>query len=58
MATPLKGRFVAFLKWLVIGYFRLGLVYIGLGDCPAGLGNWPRRVRAPLQGLEIGEKPL
>ena len=23
------------------------LGYIGLGDCPLGLGNWPRRVRAP-----------
>ena len=26
-------------------YFRSG--YIGLGDCSAGLGNWPRWVRAP-----------
>ena len=26
-------------------YVRLG--YIGLGDCPRGLYNWPRRVRAP-----------
>ena len=25
-------------------WVRLG--YIGLGDCPTGLGNWPRRVRA------------
>ena len=40
VATPLKGRFVVFLKWLLIGY-------IGLGDCPAGL-------ELP-QGLEIGE---
>ena len=23
VATPLKGRFVVFLKWLFIGYFRL-----------------------------------
>ena len=30
VASPLKGRFVVFLKWLLIGYF-------GLGDCPAGL---------------------
>ncbi len=35
VAMPLQGRFVVFLG------------YIGLGDCPAGLGNWPRRVRAP-----------
>ena len=32
MATPLKGRFVVFKKWLLV---RLG--YIWLGDCPAGL---------------------
>ena len=56
VATPLKGRFVVFLKWLLIGYFRLG--HIGLGDCPAGLGSWPRMVRAPPQELEIGEKLL
>ena len=31
------------LKWLLIGYFRSG--YIGLGDCPAGLGNWPSGAR-------------
>ena len=37
VATPLKERFVDFLKWLFIGYSRLG--YIGLGDCPTGLGN-------------------
>ena len=37
VATPLKGSFVGFSKWLLIGYFRLG--YIGLVDCPAGLGN-------------------
>ena len=43
VTTPLKGRFVVFLKWLLIGYFWLG--YIGLGNCPAGLGKWPRRVR-------------
>ena len=24
VATPLKGRFVVFLQWLFIGYFRLG----------------------------------
>ena len=48
VATPFKGRFVLFFKWLLIGYFRLG--YIGLGDCPAGL-------ESP-QGLEIGEKLL
>ncbi len=30
VATPLKGRFVVFSKWLLIGY-------VGLGDCPAGL---------------------
>ncbi len=35
MATPLQGRFVVFLTWLSIGYFRLG--YIGLGDCITGL---------------------
>ena len=48
VATPLKGRFVVSLKWLLIGYFRL--VYIGLGYCPTGLGNWPRRFRAPRRG--------
>ena len=32
MATPIKGRFVVFSKWLLI---MIG--YIGLGDCPAGL---------------------
>ena len=40
VATPRKGRYVVFLKWLLISYFRLG-------DCPTGLGYWPRRVRAP-----------
>ncbi len=35
VATPLKGQFVVFLRWFLIGYFRLG--FIGLGDCPAGL---------------------
>ena len=29
VATPLKGRFVVFLKWLLIGYFRLGKVILG-----------------------------
>ncbi len=29
VATPLKGQFGVFSKWLLIGYFRLG--YIGLG---------------------------
>ncbi len=24
VATPLKGRFVVFLKWLFVGYFILG----------------------------------
>ena len=56
MASHLKGRFVDFLKLLLIGYFRLG--YIWLGDCPAGLGNWPRKVRVPREGLEIGGKLL
>ncbi len=54
MATPLKGRFIVFLKWLLIGYFRLYWV------------RWlPRMVRqlalqdkSPPQGLEIGEKLL
>ena len=43
VATPLKGRFVVFLKWLWMGYFRLGY-------CPTGLGNWPLKVRAPRRG--------
>ena len=30
--------------------FQVRLGYIGLGDCPTGLGNWPRRVRAPRRG--------
>ncbi len=34
LATPLKGRFVAFENFL-IGYFRL-VGYIGLGDFPQG----------------------
>ena len=29
-----------------MGYFRLG--YIVLGDFHTGLGNWPRRVTAPV----------
>ena len=39
VATPLQGRYVVFLKWFLIGYFRLGQV-IGLqGQVigPAGL---------------------
>ena len=32
---------VVFLKWLFIGYFRLG--YIVLGDCPTGLGAMLRK---------------
>ena len=39
VVTLLKGRFVVFSQWLLIGY-------IMSGDCPAGLSNWPRRVGA------------
>ena len=46
MATPLK---VVFSKWLLMGYFRL--CHIGLGDCFAGLGNRPRRVRVPCRRI-------
>ena len=48
VTSPHKGQFDVFLKWLFIGYFRLG--YFGLGDCPTGLGNWPRRVRSRRRG--------
>ena len=35
------------------------LYKVRLGDYHIGMGNWPRRVRAPHpQGLEIGEKLL
>ena len=54
VATPLKGRFDVFSKLHLIGYVRSG--YTGLGDCIAGLGNRPRRVRAPPQGLEFRKK--
>ena len=49
VATPSRGDLRIF-KMAFVGYFRLG--YIGLGDsnCPAGLGNWPRRVRPPRRG--------
>ena len=42
VATPLQGRFRIFTVVLIC-YFRLG-------DCPAGLGSWPRRFRAPRRG--------
>ena len=29
VATPLKERFVVFLKWPLIGYFKLGQVILG-----------------------------
>ena len=35
--------------------FEVRSGYIGLGDCPTGLGNWPHMVRAPPQELEIVE---
>ena len=49
MAMPLKGRFVVFLKWLFIGYFRLGFRLYWVR-------RLPHRVRqlAP-HGLKIGE---
>ena len=50
LATPLKGRFVVFSKWLQIGYFRLGQVMLGQVIVPPG--------QSPPQGLEIGEKLL
>ena len=48
VATHLEGQYVIFSKWLLIGYFRFD--YIGLGDCPGGLGDWPCRVRAQNRG--------
>ena len=36
--------------------FQVRLGYVNVNDCPAWLGNWPSRVRAPTQGLDIGEK--
>ena len=31
-----------------MAFYRL--FYVRLGDCPTGVGNWPRRVRAPRRG--------
>ncbi len=43
MAMALKWRLFVFSKWLLLGYFMLG--YIGLDDCPVGLGNCPAGAR-------------
>ena len=45
----------------VAGFFIYtddGLFKVRVNECPAGLGNKPRRIRAPPQGLEIGGKLL
>ena len=42
----------------VAGLQMIGQVRQGLMSAPQGIGNWPCGVRAPLGGLEIGEKLL
>ena len=46
--------FLIFSHIRIMDYFRLGMGQ----EFPKGLGNWPRRVRAPCRVLEIGEKLL
>ena len=56
VATHLKGRFVVFLKLLLIGYFRLGQVIFGQVIAPQGQAIGPARLESPARGQKQEER--